>query len=1147
MDPFDSIRLKAAALHEKLLSEGKDPFDPLALVQAAAQFRDLDLVWLPQGDPALKGARALYDHQGGTICCEEEGDSVNRALLIAHELGHSEIHAGSVTCSGCEIDPSQSIEAAPVGLQRVEDYGVRERRELQANVYAREFLLPRIFVRKLHVEQKMTATAIANRTKLHMALVRQQLFDALLLPPMVADDEPTLDIPSAHKPDLSQEHAATYRGKPFQLQAGPGTGKTRTLVKRVLSLLAESTDPATILILTFSNRAAGELLERLAAAASDAAPKLWIGTFHAFGLDLMRRYHDKLDLPPNPVLFDRSDAIAILEEILPTLPLIYYRNLWDPSMVLRDIVGAISRAKDEMVGSEHYRTLAKAMEVEAAGRDESARIEAAKCLEIADIYDLYEKALRKYGGVDFGDLIMRPARLLEGDESLRIGLRLRHQHVLVDEYQDVNRASARLLKSVAGNGERLWVVGDARQSIYRFRGASSKNMVRFHSDYPGAITDQLSVNYRSTEQIVNSLVKVAQNMGASNGMLTLELEADRCKGSNLPEVRRFETLDDEAEGLAASIRQLEDAGVRLRDQVVLCRSNRRLNEIASKFEAQGIPVLHFGSLFEREEIRDFLAILSLAVDPFGDALVRVGAMPRYGLMPQDVYRVSRFLRSLKKPSLAGLAEAMHTPGLSTSGRKGIKRLAADLNGLCSNSNAWEFLATYLLDHTELAKELGRAKLVTERISALAVWQFLNFVRQQSPVGMGLPIQRTLDRVRQLVLLAEERDLRQIPTMALHLDAIRLMTVHGSKGLEFEAVHIPGLTVASFPSSNHGERCPSPKGMTDVFGNTSPKNKAKRTHNDEEECLFFVALSRAQTHLRLYYTQRQPNGNNRSPSPFLNWLSTGHVHKVKNTPKFSLPLDVSQPKRIAISWQKDQVLTDSHLSSYEKCPRRFFYTHILGLGSARKPTAFSRTHDCLYDFLHWIADARRTGEPDLDVAESAFETIWQSRGPTEHAFAADYRKLASRLIVTLLKAGAGHRFRAVQPLAIDFPKGRVFVKPNELIEMPDGTLVIRRVRTGYKRSNEYDRLEYALYLLAAQRQFGEGAIVQALHLTDATHEVVEISRAKLDNRQKKSDTMLGGIASGEFPPKMDTVTCPRCPHFFICPSYPSAPNGALHLD
>jgi DNA helicase-2/ATP-dependent DNA helicase PcrA len=807
-------------------------------------------------------------------------------------------------------------------------------------------------------------------------------------------------------------------------------------------------------------------------------------------------------------------------------------------MVLRDIVAAISRAKDEMVGPERYRALAAAMETAAV--DEDAQIAAAKCLEIADIYDLYEAALRKHGGVDFGDLIMRPAQLLHEDEAIRIAARLRHRHVLVDEYQDVNRASARLLEMVAGDGERLWVVGDARQSIYRFRGASSENMVRFTADYPGAVIDQLGVNYRSTGQIVRCFVAVAPRMGASEGMLTLSLEANRGDGPGRPEIRPFETLDNEAAGVAASIRQLEDAGVKLREQAVLCRTNGRLNEIAAALEARGIPVLHLGSLFEREEVRDLLALLSLAVDPFGDALVRVGAMPRYGLSLQDVHSLSQHLRSLGKPALRSLTDAAGAPGLSSPGRAGIERLVSDLAGLRSNMTAWDFLSTFLLDRTDSAKQLALANSVTARMRAVAVWQFLNFVREQSPVGTGLLIQRTLDRVRQLVLLAEERDLRQVPAAALHLNAVRLMTVHGSKGLEFEAVHVPGLTVASFPSSNRGQRCPPPDGMIDGVDSHSLTDQAKRAHEHEEECLFFVALSRARTHLRLYYARKQRNGNGRSPSPFLAWLSAPLTHNVADPQVLPLPPEAPRPQPITITWPQDWSVTDSQLGSYEKCPRRFFYTHVLGLGAARKPTAFSRTHACLYELLRWLADTRRSAEPTLGEAETAFEEIWKTRGPADHAFADDYRKLSSRLIAALLKAGAGRRFREAQPLAIDFPNGRVLVEPNELAELPDGTVIIRRVRTGHKRSDEYDRLEYTLYHLAAQRQFGGRAVVHALHLTDETLEPVVISATKLGNRHKKSDMMLAGIAAGAFPTEVDAVTCPRCPHFFVCAAGPPGP-------
>jgi superfamily I DNA/RNA helicase/Zn-dependent peptidase ImmA (M78 family) len=1140
MDSLELIRDSATTVHSKLVANGVDPLDPDAMVQAAIQDLDLVMTLLPQGDAGLKGARALFDDQSGTICCEITDSVAERATLIAHELGHVCIHSGSTNCSGDDIDPSRSMEVAPVGLQRVEDYGARERRELQANIFAREFLLPRAFARRLHIDDGMGANAIADRTGLSKNLVRQQLFDALLLPSQAPhhEDEASTD---TFAPDPSQDKAAAHRGSPFQLQAGPGTGKTRTVVKRVLSLISEGVDPASILVLTFSNRAAGELSERIATATPDAAPRIWIGTFHAFGLDLVRRYHDKLRLSPNPSLFDRSDAIEMLEEILPTLPLVHYRNLWDPAMVLRDVVTAIGRAKDELVDPIRYRALAIEMDMHAGNDDE--RIAAEKCLEIAQLYDLYEKAMRDRGGVDFGDLIMRPTLLLEANPDLQAAVRLRHRHIVVDEYQDVNRASGRLLRVIAGDGKRLWVVGDSRQSIYRFRGASSANMAEFGNDFADAKTDQLSINYRSTQEIVNTFVSVAGHMGASHGMLPLALTAMRGHGSVSPQIRRYETLDNEVEGLAASIREVESAGMPLRKQAVLCRTNGRLNEIASGLEERGIPVLHLGSLFEREEVRDLLAILSLAVDPFADGLARVGAMSRYNLSLQDVSCASRNLRAANQLSPLGLSTASKVPGLSSQGSNSLAILAQDFDGIAATSSAWDLLSTYLLDRTDLARSMSLKDAITDKMRSVAVWQFLNFVRDQSRVGWGLPIQRTLDRVRQLVLLAEERDLRQVPAAALHLNAVRLMTVHGSKGLEFEVVHVPGLTVASFPSSNRGQRCPPPKGMIESAGTLSVADEGKQSHDHEEECLFFVALSRARTHLRLYLARRQPNGNNRSPSPFLDWLTPSLVREVGNPTRLPLPANAARSYPILVQGTADRHVTDSHLSLYEKCPRRFFYTHVLGLGGKRKTTAFSQTHDCIYDLIHWLSDARRVREPSLAEAETAFNEIWKIRGPVSHGFAEDYRRLASRLLVALIRAGEGRRFRDSESIAIDMPGGRVMVEPNELAELPNGAVILRRIHTGYKRSDENGRLEYTLYHLAGQARFGNSYSVEAVHLTDEVIEMVTISSTMMNNRRTKSNRMLADIAGGHFPTNIDAVTCPRCPHFFICAA---TPHGALTL-
>ncbi len=1140
MDSFEPIRAAAAALHRTVVDGGIDALDPSALVAAAVERLDLELFELSTRDPALKGAKAVFDEQSGAIFCKEDLSAGERALSVAHEIGHAEIHAGSLACSEEDIDPSQAIEAAPVGLQRVEDYGARERRELQANVFAREFLLPRTLAERLHLDDGRGAVGIEQRTGLPLPVVRQQLFDALLLPapPLEGDAAAAA---STLRRDPSQDRAVGHRGAPFQLQAGPGTGKTRTLVQRVSSLVAEGVEPAAILVLTFSNRAAGELSERLLTIVPDAAPRIWVGTIHAFGLDLLRRHHERLGLPADPRLFDRSDAIEVLEEILPTLPLVHYRNLWDPALVLRDILGAISRAKDELAGPVEYRAHAESMLDSAVSAKE--RTAAEKCLEVARVFEIYERGLRERGAVDFGDLIMRPALLLEADPVLAQTTRLRHRHLLVDEYQDVNRASARLLKAVAGDGKRLWVVGDARQSIYRFRGASATNMVSFGTDYDGPVLAQLETNYRSTEQIVSSLVAVAPRMGSSEGMLPLDLVADRGRGPARPQVRRYETLDDEAAGVASGVRELESAGVPLREQVVLCRSNARLNDIASALEARGIPVLHLGSLFEREEVRDLLAIMSLAVDRFGDALLRVAAMPRYNASLQDVHAAARHIREEGKRALGSLKSLGEVDDVSVAGAAAFRRLAEDLDGLDPGASAWDFLSSYLLDRTDLVREMARAPTLRDRMRAVAVWQFLNFARSQSSTSSGLRIRRTLDRVRQLVLLAEERDLRQVPAAALHLDAVSLMTVHGSKGLEFEAVHLPGLTKVSFPTSNRGQRCPPPVGMIEGADALSVGDELRRSHENEEQCLFFVALSRARSHLHLYLARRQPNGNKRSPSPFLDWLPSALVEEVDHPVTLSRSGDSPDPAELEVVYGSEWHITDSRLRTYEKCPRRFFYTHVLGLRTGRKRTAFTQTHDCLYELIRWLADARREAEPALAEVEAEFERVWEALGPVDHAFSDDYRRLASSLMVRLVRAGAGRRFREARPLALDLPNGRLVVEPNEIAELPDGTVVVRRVRTGRRRVQEYDELEYSLYQLATDVEFGGAGAVHALHLTDGIDEVVNITSRKLATRRSKTDDMLGAIAAGRFQPRPDPVRCPRCPHFFICPS---RPKGRLSL-
>jgi hypothetical protein len=326
----------------------------------------------------------------------------------------------------------------------------------------------------------------------------------------------------------------------------------------------------------------------------------------------------------------------------------------------------------------------------------------------------------------------------------------------------------------------------------------------------------------------------------------------------------------------------------------------------------------------------------------------------------------------------------------------------------------------------------------------------------------------------------------------------------------------------------------------VEENLSSIEEIRRAHELEEECLFFVALSRAETHLRLYLNRKQANGNNRNPSPFLSWLPNGSYEEIANPPTLPLPQDAPQPGRAIILLPDDWRTTDESLRTFEKCPRRFFYTHVLDLGGARKPTAFTQTHDCIYKLIEWLAATRVDSVADERAAEQQFEQLWKEHGPKEHAYAAEYHRLASRLVGAFVRLGAGRRFRRSEPLAVELATGNIFLKPDELAELPDGTMALRRIRTGRKRSTEYDGLEYTLYHLAGQTEFGSAYIVEALHLTDEHLEPVQISNQKVNTRRNKASAMLEQIQAGVFPPKVDAVRCPRCPHFFICPATPAGP-------
>lgn len=1122
MDAVELARQAAARLHERAVEKGHDPWSPYAFAKAEAARRGLDVEVAAKGAAVLNGGRAVLVARDSLILHEDTGTPFERAFLIAHEIGHAELGDDHDPTPAQEIDFARPAEASPVGLDRVVDYGRKQRREVQMDLFAREFLLPRSVVRRLHVEEELPATAIAERLGAPFAVVAQQLFDSLFLP---ATELPAAEEAAARDPNPEQIAAAVHRGGAYLLEAGPGSGKTQTLAARVEGLLADGIDPRRILVLTYSNKAAREMSERIAIKNAGAAAAMWIGTFHAFGFDLIRRFHGDLGLPKEPRFMDRTEAVAGLEDLFPGLGLVHYQNLTDPTQIIADMLAAISRAKDEVVDAKRYAELAEDMRV--AGAGEAAE----RAAEVGLVYAHYEELKRDAHCVDFGDLVSLPVQLLENNEAIRTHLQAEYDHVLVDEYQDVNRSSVRLLAALRPDGRNLWAVGDARQSIYRFRGASSFNTARFGTDdFPGGQRGRLTRNYRSVTEIVEAFSAFAAGMkaGGGGGGLT----AERGRGGYPPEHRAVATPAQQTVALADAIEEMREAGVRYRDQAVLCTGNEKLSTLGHELERLGIPVLFLGSLFERDEVKDLLALLSILVDRRAMGLTRVACGTEFPISLDDVGTVIDYLRLNETVPLAWLNDIDLIEGLSAEGAAVLRRLSAALADFDVSTPPWTVLATLLLDRTRIAARLAVSADVIVRGRCIALWQFLNFVRAQ-PAGRGQPVTRLLDGVRRLVRLGDERDLRQLPAAAQGIDAVRLMTIHGAKGLEFRVIHLPGMSADTLPRSPPAPPCPPPDGMVEG-GIGGALDIFREGQAEEQECIFYVAQSRARDRLFLYCATQKANGIRRPESPFLARMGPGLARRTV-TPSRALP-EAPQDRRISWTSEGKITFTGPQMALYESCPRRFFYTHVLQVGGRRSMTDFMRMHEAVRVVSETMI-AATVSDRDLEVLVSqAFE----AQGLAEHDQAAAFHSLAVTMIRFFARTREGLTPEPPVALRLAFGDHDIIVRPDDVLLESSGRRVLRRVRTGHRRSDEEDDVGAAAFVLAARQAFPD-AVVQLVHLADQEVFPISLSGTQLQNRRKKLDKFLAAIRAGHFPTDPSPRTCPGCPAFFICAC---APDGTL---
>jgi superfamily I DNA/RNA helicase len=1200
---------------------------------------------LASGDPLLYGAEATLDD--GFIYYNAEIAPWLRLYYQAHEFAHHWLHhrlSGSL-CTGDDVDYTESEDKSLYGEGRIEAYGPRQRREMEANVFAREFLLPGDVLRRLYVEEKLNAVQIASRSGLALDFVLHNLAHALLVPDV--EDAPvapqtngafaassvastlTLNEGQPLTLDESQSAAAHSAQTPLLVAAGPGTGKTRTLVGRLLYLLHEGTPPDKIVALTFSNKAGEEMRQRIERLAPDAAPKIWIGTFHAFGLELLRRYWQQAALPPHARVLDPVDALFILERHLPQLGLDYYQNLHEPTKHLPAILAAISRAKDELAAPDRYAELAEAMFIRAQNdRDVEATRKAESALEVARIYRLYQNHLEREGLLDFGDLIFRTVRLLREDGAVLSEIQAQYAHVLVDEYQDVNRACGVLLGLVANRGAGLWVVGDTRQAIYRWRGAAPAQVRHFLKDFPHGITRALTVNYRSLPPIVRLISALAAQMEvlptANDRRETTEATAptervdfsawhahrqeETDNTSNKRSAVRFEiatNLEAETREITRLIKSRVKRGVPFSEQALICRTHTQLAKFAHALEAEGVPTLYLGDIFERSDVRDLLALVALASEGSGRTLPRVARIPEYNLPLREVRAILQaaketrheFPDALISPNTAQAfdsfahredagataTEANDVERSATSedrdtsaeglSAEGLKRLTYHLARIVHLPSAWKMLAHYLFIHSRyLAPLLADASNAGAQ-RRLALYQLLQFLHNEGERAVEATNETDARRamlryIRRLKSLSEDKSLRPVPISAEGLDAVRLTTVHGAKGLEWSCVYLPHLGKGHFPSRRKHEPCPPPDGMIETFahGNddanemkgTSEAGEAHKEmrlekENDmrleEEECLFFVALSRARDRLCLSRAERY-GGSNSKASELLEKIEA-HLPRAANSAatwhsevEDNLTDVLLEPAPQTIDPKPH--FTERQLGAYLKCPRKFFYEQRLYLSGRGEETAYLRFHACVYDTLRWLAGERMAGrltEATADAfresAQAQLTRSWQTKGPVGHVYESFYSEQAALMVSRAVHHYSRARGQLLhQDWTLERPAAYITMTPDytEFIEAANGaTILFRQTRTGKPPIKTPDDDAYALFYAIAAEHFPQARPrVEIFYLS--TDEIVELklSERTVNTRLKHYDEAIGGILAGQFPPEVSDHQCPRCAHFYTCP-------------
>jgi DNA helicase-2/ATP-dependent DNA helicase PcrA len=612
----------------------------------------------------------------------------------------------------------------------------------------------------------------------------------------------------------AQKEAVQLIEGPVLVLAGPGSGKTRVLTQRVAYLVQGcGCEPYRIMAVTFTNKAAREMKERLHHLLGEGLRQLTIGTFHAICVRILRRQARHLGIPSSFVIYDAADQLSLIRQALKDL------NLDDKTYRPRAIQAAISRAKSELIGPDEYRPRTYWQEV------------------TSRVYQRYQELLTANSALDFDDLLMSAARLFKEHGEVLSKYQRRYHHILVDEFQDTNMAQYELLKLLSGEHRNLFIVADEDQAIYSWRGADFRNIQRFRDDYSEAQVVLLERNYRSTSTILDA----AKSVIALNVHRTpKELYTD--KGRGFP-ITVFEAYDEreESQYVVDEIQRLVAQGLcRLSDCAVMYRTNAQSRPIEDAFVWRGMPYKLVGAtrFYERREIKDVLAYLRLIHNPHDNvSLARVINVPPRGIGRKTIAQLEKWvgemgvsvydaLRTISEKEETEETEEAKVP-LSSRARKALLRFATLLEELMVARRKLDLLelldlvldrtgyADYVQDGTEEGKDR---------------WANILELRTVAKEYLELPPEAALTTFLEEVALVSDVD-----NLDGQVDAPTLLTLHTAKGLEFPVVFMVGMEEGIFPHN---------RSMDDL------------DQMEEERRLCYVGITRAQERLYLIHAFRR---------------------------------------------------------------------------------------------------------------------------------------------------------------------------------------------------------------------------------------------------------------------------------------------------